>query len=328
MKRISNIYDKIISVDNLMLADRMARKGKKSSYGVMNHDKNREMNILNLHDILKRGQFKTSKYYIFLIKEPKEREIYQLPYYPDRIVHWAVMLQLEPIWMNVFTADSYSCIKGRGIHGAAKAVVNALKDSENTPYCLKLDIRKFYPSIDQDIMMGIIKKKIKCKQTLSLLDEIIHSTDQGLPIGNYISQYAANLYLTYFDHYLKEALMVKYYFRYCDDIVILGDDKGYLWKLFEQIKDYLLDNLKLTIKSNYQVFPVNNRGIDFVGYRFYQTHTILRKGIKKNMFRKRSRLRRMGISGKVYCMQMASYTGWINHQFVNGRHLMRKVNAA
>lgn len=97
MKRVNNIFDKIISVENLTEADRMARKGKKKSFGVVNHDKNKEQNILKLHESLKSGAFKTSTYNVFTVKDPKEREIYQLPYYPDRIVHWAIMLQLGTI---------------------------------------------------------------------------------------------------------------------------------------------------------------------------------------------------------------------------------------
>lgn len=327
MKRVNNIFDKIISVENLIEADRMARKGKKSSYGVTVHDRNKERNILDLHQLLKTGKYSTSEYKTFIITDPKEREIFCLPYYPDRIVHWAIMLQLEPIWMKVFTADSYSCIKGRGIHGAAKAVHKSLKDYEGTQYCFKLDIRKFYPSIDQHILMGIIEKKIKCRKTLFLLSDIICSTESGLPIGNYISQYAANLYLTYFDHYVKEQLKVKYYFRYCDDLVFLATTKDELHTLYEKIKDYLQDKLKLTIKSNYQIFPVDKRGIDFVGYRFYHTHCLLRKRIKQNMMRKHIALKKKSITGKDYKQQMAAYYGWLNQSFSSTKNLIKSIDA-
>ncbi|MDR1338620.1 MAG: RNA-directed DNA polymerase, partial [Prevotellaceae bacterium] len=177
-------------------------------------------NLLKLHETLKAGSFRTSKYTTFTIYEPKEREIFRLPYYPDRIVHHAVMNILEPVWLSIFTADTYSCIKYRGIHATAGKVKKALKDVEGTAYCLKLDIRKFYPSIDHDILKQIIRRKIKDIRLLALLDEIIDSAD-GVPIGNYLSQYFANLYLAYFDHYIKETEQVKYYFRYADDIVIL-----------------------------------------------------------------------------------------------------------
>lgn len=327
MKRINNIFESIISIDNLRLADEMARKGKKSSYGVRLHDRNREVNIMRIHNILKEGTYKTSPYKTFIIHEPKEREIFCLPYYPDRIVHWAVMLQLEKIWMNVFTTDSYSCIKGRGIHGAARKVAKAMRNVNSTKYCLKIDISRFYPSINQDIMMGIIKKKIKCVRTIKLMNEIIHSCDKGLPIGNYISQFAANLYLTYFDHWIKEVKKVRYYFRYCDDMVILSDNKDYLHSLLKEISEYVKNNLGLTVKGNYQVFPIDARGIDFVGYRFYHNRIMLRKGIKKNMMRKKFALDKLGITGKEYKMQMASFTGWAGQDFVSGRNLL-KLTAA
>ncbi|MDD5681368.1 MAG: reverse transcriptase domain-containing protein [Candidatus Omnitrophica bacterium] len=327
MKRINNIFENIISLENLRLADEMARRGKKSTYGVCLHDKNRERNILILHQTLKEGRFKTSPYKTFFIYEPKEREIFCLPYYPDRIVHWAIMLQLEKIWMNVFTTDTYSCIKGRGIHGAAKKIAKAMRNINETKYCLKLDISKFYPTIDQDIMMSIVHKKIKCVKTLALLDEIIHSSKQGLPIGNYISQFAANLYLTYFDHWIKEVMRVKYYFRYCDDIVILSNNKVHLHQLLKEIQEYIQNNLNLKVKSNYQIFPVDSRGIDFVGYRFYHNRVMLRKGIKKNMMRKKYALNKLGIEGKEYKRQMASYFGWPGQDFVSGRNLFKLIAA-
>lgn len=325
MKRVNNIFEKIISIDNLMLADEMARKGKKNTYGVRLHDKNRTANIERLHEVLKAGNYQTSEYKVFKVFEPKEREIYCLPYYPDRIVHWAIMLQLESIWMKVFTPDSYSCIKDRGIHGAARKVVKALKDTEQTTFCLKLDIKKFYPSINQDILMQIIERKIKCKKTLALLSNIIYSVNSGVPIGNYISQYAANLYLTYFDHWIKEVKGVKHYFRYCDDMVIFSPDKPYLHSLLNDIRQYLNDNLQLEVKSNYQVFPVSKRGVDFVGYKFYHTHTLIRKSIKKNMMRKNSRLQKRNIDNKIYKMQMAAYTGWLKQPFASTKNLLKKV---
>lgn len=267
MKRIGNLYEKICSIENLQLADEKARKGKLRTYGVIEHDKNREANLLKLRETLLNGTFHTSKYDVFTIYEPKEREIYRLPYFPDRILHHAIMNVLEPIWVSTFTADTYSCIKNRGIHAAAKKVKQALReDPEGTTFCLKLDIRKFYPSINHDVLKSILRRKLKDKRLLRLLDEIVGSAD-GVPIGNYLSQYFANLYLTYFDHWIKEKKGVKYYFRYADDIVILAPDKAYLHSLMGEIRAYLGD-LKLEVKWNWQVFPVAARGIDFVGYDF------------------------------------------------------------
>jgi retron-type reverse transcriptase len=138
-------------------------------------DKNKDKLLLDLQRKLINGEYETSEYYVFKIYEPKEREIFKLPYYPDRIVHHAIMNIMEPIWASAFVKGTYSCIRKRGIHKALKDVKFALKDEINTQYCLKLDIRKFYPSIDHDILKTIIRKKIKDKRLLSLLDEIIES---------------------------------------------------------------------------------------------------------------------------------------------------------
>lgn len=322
MKRISNLYDKIIDLDNLMMADEKARKGKMKSYGVKNHDANREANIANLHNTLLNRSFVTSQYDTFMIYDPKEREIFRLPYYPDRILHHAIMNVLEPVWLSVFTADTYSCIKGRGIHGVLRNLKRALRDTDNTKYCLKIDIRKFYPSIDHEVLKGIIRLKIKCNDTLALLDQIIDSAP-GVPIGNYLSQYFANLYLSYFDHYIKEQLGVKYYFRYADDMVFLHSDKAFLHDLLSKINDYMMNELKLSVKANHQVFPVDARGIDFVGYVFYHTHIMMRKSIKKNFCRKAAKLNKQDITAKEYKMKLSSWLGWGKH--CNSRNLFKKV---
>ncbi len=189
MKRIKNLYDEIISLENLQLADERARKGKIRSYGVQLHDKNREANLQRLHESLKSQTYKTSKYRIFKIYEPKEREIYQLHYFPDRITHHAIMNVLEPIWVSLFNKNTYSCIKNRGIHAAVKSVKHSLRcDVEGMKYCLKIDIRKFYPSIDHDVLKKVKRRKIKDVKLLWLLDEIIDSVPNGVPIGNYLSQ--------------------------------------------------------------------------------------------------------------------------------------------
>jgi retron-type reverse transcriptase len=313
MKRIGGLYDKICSIENLQLADEKARKGKLRSNGVITHDKNREENIIKLHNDLINGTFKTSKYDIFTIYEPKEREIYRLPYFPDRVVHHAIMNILEPIWVSIFTADTYSCIKNRGIHSAALNVKKALRDTEGTKYCLKIDIHKFYPSIDHDILKQILRRKIKDNRLLTLLDEIINSAN-GVPIGNYLSQYFANLYLSYFDHYLKEDKRVKYYFRYADDMVILHSDKQYLHDLFAEMQSYLSENLKLKIKENWQIFPVAARGIDFVGYVFYHSHTLLRKSIKQRFCRRLARInKRKSLTIEEFEHKICPWWGWAKY---------------
>lgn len=316
MKRIGNLYNKIYSFENLYLADSLSKKGKNKNLNIIEHNKNIEKNIIELYNILKNKCYKTSKYKTFSIFEPKERLIYCLPYFPDRIVHHAIMNILEPIFVLSFTKDTYSCIKKRGIHLAAKKLKKILlNDPDNTKYCLKLDIKKFYPSVNNEILKNLLRKKFKDKDLLKMLDEIIDSTN-GLPIGNYLSQYLANYYLSYFDHWLKEFKKVKYYFRYCDDMIILSNSKQELHSLLFDIRFYLDINLKLEIKSNYQIFPVDSRGINFVGYVFYHNYTRLRKTIKKNFIK-------MMVENKNK-KSFASYYGWVKH--CDGKNLIKKYN--
>lgn len=324
MKRYNNLFDKIVTLDNLYLADKRARRQKQHRPEIIEFDKSREKLLLDLQKKLINGEYRTSEYYIFKIYEPKEREIFKLPYYPDRIVHHAIMNIMEPIWVSSFVKGTYSCIKNRGIHKALKDVKHALKDEANTQYCLKLDVRKFYPSIDHAILKQLIRKKIKDKRLLSLLDEIIESA-QGVPIGNYLSQFFANLYLTYLDHWIKEQKKVRYYFRYADDIVILGRDKQELRDLFYNIQDYLNNKLKLNFKDNWQIFKVDSRGIDFVGYRIFHTHTFLRKSIKKKFCKKINKLnKKQNIDKDTYKQKICSYIGWI--KYCNGRNLLNKMS--
>lgn len=311
MKRLNNLYQTICSIENLRLADQKARKGKGNQYGIKVHDKNAEANLQKLHEQLINKTYKTSDYSTFKIYEPKERIISRLPFYPDRIVHHAIMNVLEKIFTDTFTADTYSCIKGRGIHGAANAVKEALKDVPGTQYCLKLDIKKFYPSIDHDILKALLRRKFKDRDLLWLLDEIIDSTS-GVPIGNYLSQYFANFYLSGFDHWLKEVKKVKYYFRYADDMIIPAATKEELHQLLLDIKAYLHDNLKLTVKGNHQVFPVAIRGIDFVGYIFFHTHIRIRKRNKQAFARRRHNPK-----------SVVAYMGLL--MYGNCRHLIKKV---
>jgi retron-type reverse transcriptase len=314
VKRLNNLYEQITSLANLQEADRKAQQGKANQYGVIKHNQNREANLLVLQDLLQSKTYRTSTYDVFTVHEPKERIVYRLPYFPDRITHHAIMNVLEPIFVRTFTADTYSCIKQRGIHALLNKLKRDLNDTEGTRYCLKFDIKKFYPSVDHYTLKQLLRRKFKDKDLLWLLDEIIDSAP-GLPIGNYLSQYLANFYLTYFDHWLKEEKRVKYYYRYADDVVILGSNKRELHQLLEDIKLYL-EELKLEAKENHQVFPVAARGIDYVGYVFYHTHIRLRKQIKKNFARKLAKRK----APAPWC---ASYLGWLSH--CNGKHLTKKL---
>lgn len=305
MKRYGYLFDKIWDLENINLADKNARKGK-HRLEIKFHDL-RENDNIKLSKKIKSGNYKTSRYQTFKIYEPKERVIYKLPYYPDRITHHAIVNVLGPIWTKMFIANTYANIKHRGIKLAVNDVKKALRDRYNTKYCLKVDIRKYYPSINHDVLYNIISKKIKDQNVLVLLKEIIYSTD-GLPIGNYLSQYFANLYLNELDHKIKEVWRTKYYFRYADDMIFLSSNKNelhnILYCLIEELK-----LLKLELKSNYQIFPVEVRGIDFLGYRFFHNKTKLRKSIRNRIFRKI--YKHKNIAYDSLKRKLSSYKGWL-----------------
>ncbi len=313
-------------MDNIREAHRNARRGKAHYKEVKMVDANPEKYFGIIQEQLKNKTYQTSQYTVFTRRDQgKERVIYRLPYFPDRIVHHCIMQVVEPIWTKVFIRDTYSSLKNRGVHDGVRRIHKALKgDPEGTSYCLKMDVRKFYPSINHDVLRGIVREKLKDPDLLWILDEVIRSNPDGVPIGNYLSQYFGNLYLTGIDHWIKETLRCKYYYRYCDDLVILHHDKKFLHSAREQIQEKL-EELKLTLKGNWQVFPVDIRGIDFLGYRFYHTHTLLRKRVAKQMIRKmnicHTQLEKMK-PVKILSRTM-SYYGWQKH--ANAWNLFTKL---
>jgi RNA-directed DNA polymerase len=339
MKRYSGLHDKLCTIENIEVADDNARKNKNKKYGINKHDKNRQYENEDLVDKLFNLKYKTSKYSLYKIYEPKERIIYRLPYYPDRIAHHAIMNVVKYIWTKSFIHNTYSCIEGRGIHLCANNLKRDLRKYPNeTKYCLKLDIRKFYPSIPHNGLKKCIRKKIKDKDFLMILDEIIDSTDNvrdvsskltnkigiGVPIGNYLSQYFANLYLSELDHLCKEELKCKFYYRYADDIVILSDDKDFLHKVLIYIKLYV-HTIGLKVKDNYQIYPVDSRGINFVGYVFYHTHTLIRKSIKYKIIRLVNSYLNREIDKKEFKVRMCAYYGWLKH--ADAKNLLYKIQS-
>jgi len=311
MKRIGNLYEKIIGIDNLYKAERRARRGKSKRSDVSKYVENLDSNILELHLQLLSETYKTGEYYYFTIFEPKKRCISRLPY-RDRIIHHAILLIIEPILLRSFISQTYNCIKRRGIIKQYRYIIKCLKDVENTKFCLKIDIKRFYPSINRDILKTKLRRKFKDKRLLNLLDNIIDS-HSGLPLGLYTSQWMANFYLSQFDHWIKEDCKIKYYARYCDDIIILAGNKEYLHKIKKDIIYYLSDNLDLQL-SKYQVFPVNIRGIDVLGYVFYHNYIKLRKSIKLKWIRM--------LKTNKNKHSVASYNGWLS--YCNSVNLQRK----
>jgi hypothetical protein len=284
MKRIGNLFEKIIDINNLVRAHNNARRRKTNYKEVKMVDSDILGYCTKIQKMLVDKTYTTSKYKTFkIIDRGKERDICELPYYPDRIIQWAALQVIEDIFCKHFIGQTYAAIPKKGTHAALKKVQTFMEDKAGAAYCLKLDVKKFFPNINKGILKTLLRRKIKCRDTLWLLDDVVDSYDNGIPIGNYTSQYFGNFYLSFFDHWLKEEKHVKYYLRYMDDIVILHDSKEYLHQLRSEIDAYLAEQLGLTIKENWQVFPTFTRGIDFVGYRCFGTYTLLRNSTKKRL---------------------------------------------
>lgn len=315
MKRYGNLWQQVCSLENIMLAHQRARRGKKHYTEVKMVDADPIRYCQEIRKLLVNKTFRNSEYVILFKREPpKEREIWKLPYFPDRIIHHCLVNVLEPIWMKTYIRDTYAAMPGRGIHDGVKRVRQALRDEPGTRYCLKMDVRKFYQSINHEVLRRVVRKKIKDREVLWLLDAIIQSAP-GVPIGNYTSQHFGNLLLSELDHWIKETLKARHYFRYCDDLVILGPDKARLHEWRQRIAKYLA-GLKLEMKGNWQVFPVSARGLDFLGYRFFHGYTLVRKSIV-------SRFKRRFLSGHNH-RSMASYNGWL--LWANTHNLRQKYN--
>ena len=321
-KGTGNLFEQVVSIDNLRkAAERAMENADHRTLSMREYLSNKEGKLKELSDLLRTGNYKTGKYYKFTVKEPKERTISALPFYPDRIVHHACMAVLLPIWMKKFTADTYNCLKGRGTHGFVKALRATLdSDKEGTKYTLQIDIRHFYESINHEHLKSVLKWSIKDKRLLQLLYEIIDSESDGVPIGNYLSQFFATLDLTPFDHYVKEQIKAKHYFRYCDDMVFFAATKEELWRIFRTVKEYM-ESIGLTIKPNYRVFPTA-LGLDVVGYVFYPTHTRWRKRTKIRFEKKCRRARTKGKSGMAFKKSIGAYLGLM--KYCNSYRLRRK----
>lgn len=347
MKRYGNLYKKICDIDNLRLAHQNARRGKGWYKEVKEVDENLEYYLKLLQGMLVEHTYKTSEYEEFYKDDGnKVRKIYKLPYFPDRICQWAILQVIEPYLLKNFTADTYSAIPNMGIHKALGKLKKAMwNDAEECRYCLKLDVKHYYQSINHEILKQKYSKLFKDKELLWLLNEIIDSVataeiedlqeiylsekvdaNTGIPIGNYLSQYSGNYYLSSFDHWIKEEKKVKYYFRYMDDIVIFGRTKEELRTLRKEIAIYFNAELKLQIKDNWQIFPAYIRGVDFLGYRTFFNYSLLRKSTCKVMKQKMTAIKKKIENGGVisYSEQCCinSYKGWLKH--CNSFHLQRK----
>ncbi len=282
-------YDNIISIENLLNAWQNFKRNKKNKKDVQVFERDLMKNILELFNDLKNKTYKHSSYTHFKINDPKPRDIHKAEV-RDRLVHHLLYEFLYPFFNNTFISDSYSCRLDKGTHkGLHKFRSYTLKVSKNkTKACfvLKCDIKKFFANINHDILKEILINKIKDKDLLNLISNIIDSFPEGLPLGNLTSQLLVNIYMNEFDQYMKHKLKVKYYIRYADDFVILNNDRLYLENLIIEIDKFLKEKLKLELHPKKVSIESVYSGVDFLGWIDFSSHRVLRNTTKRRMFKK------------------------------------------
>ena len=315
------MFEDIISVNNLLLAWREFIDGKKKKPDVQEFQSHLMMNILALHEELINGQYQHGPYHEFRINDPKPRTIHKATV-RDRLVHRAIYRKLYPFFDKAFIADSFSCRVGKGTHRAIQRFEHfarvVSKNHTRTCWVLKCDIRKFFHSIDQAVLLEILDKRITDKRIRNLLREIIGSFPAGLPLGNLTSQLFCNVYLHQFDRFMKQGLKVKYYIRYADDFVLLSHNKEELESLILPIGDFLQQNLGLSLHPDKVFIKTIASGVDFLGWIQFIDHRVLRTTTKKHMFR------RIVATNKEETAY--SYLGMLSHG--NGRKLQESIMAS
>jgi retron-type reverse transcriptase len=271
MKRFGNLFEKVVTFDNLLLAANKTLRGQKHKPAAARFFYDLEPELLHLQEELESGSWKPRPYRVFTICEPKPRQICASDL-RDRVVHHAICNVLDPIFERRMIHDSYACRVGKGSHAA---VERARRFARRAGYYLQCDVKKYFASIEHDALKTLLRRILKDKRLLELLDRIIeHSPPgtepgRGLPIGNLTSQYFANIYLGELDHFVKEQLRIAGYLRYMDDWLIFGDDKAALHEALASVRDFLDERLKLELKEEgIRIAPVTV-GISFLGFRIY-----------------------------------------------------------
>lgn len=321
-KRKGNLWPELVSKENITEAYRNSRRSKAYRPDVRAVDADPEPYILEAQRLLVEKEYRTSDYRMFEIHEKgKTRLVADLPYFPDRIIHWALIQVLHETIMRNLIPQTYAALPGRGAHQGLETLKRYLKDPQ-ARYYLKLDIRKFFPSIDKTVMMDKLRARIKDEDVLQLCEVVIHEyPGDGLPIGNYTSQYFANFYLSDLDHEMKERFHARWYLRYMDDIIVLGWSKAWLRRALERIRS-IIAPWGLEVKGNWCIRPVEE-GIDWVGYVTYPDHVLLRKRTKVRLKRACRRIRADWDGGAEPTESdlgtLASYHGCL--VWCDGRHL-------
>lgn len=285
MKRAGNLFDLIVAYDNLTLAFWKAQRGKAARDEIIRYRENLQNNLLDMRSRLMENSFPIGVYHYFKITDPKERLICAASF-NERILHHAIMNICEPVFERYAIYDTYACRKLKGSHNAVR---RARTFAGKSRYYLKLDIAKYFDSVDHAILIDRLWRIYKDTRLMELFDKIISSYEtnhgKGLPIGNLTSQHFANFYLGFFDHYIKEQLKSRLYIRYMDDFLLFGESKDEMKSHLKAIRAFLRSELKLELKNDIRLNK-NAEGIEFLGYRVYPDKIRLSKKSAKRFKRK------------------------------------------
>lgn len=318
------LYDQIIDIKNLYTAAYQCQRGKRSNPEVIKFMLNLDLSISYIRAELKNDTFKPQGYKHFYVFEPKRRLI-SAPTFKDRVLHRSIYNVLYPIYDKLFIYDSYACRIAKGTHAGAdraQKFIRLLAKDNKMVFALKADIKHYFSSIDHQILKRLISRRISCKRTLELLNIIIDSSPTkldgvGIPLGNLTSQLFANIYLHELDFFVKHHLKEPYYIRYMDDFVILSNDKKHLNYLKAKITSFLNSELRLETNNKTQIFPINTtkgRSLDFLGYRIYKTHRLLRKSSVKRMKTKLKRFQKLYAANEIQLKDInPCIQSWLGH---------------
>ena len=318
-RTIKNCFYKNLTFEKLLNAHLRARDQKTSKKELILFEMNLENNIVNLLNQLKTGRYRIGKYRTFYVTEPKLRKIQVLPYV-DRIVHqWYVEEFIKPYIVPKFIKDTFACIVCRGTHKAVETIQHYMQIYQRNVgsyWILKCDIRKYFYSINPQILFNILKRQISDKKLLDFTYHLINDRREeplGIPIGNYTSQFFANIYLNELDQYIKHILKVKYYVRYMDDFILLLPDKNTCKEYKAKIEAFLKENLELELNHKSRYYPCN-QGVNFCGFRIWPTHRLLRKHCKTKIKRHVNKWNKLWNEGKLdFTIAMPSLQSWMGH---------------
>ena len=275
MKRYGNMFDSTFNRENLNPAYMDARRGKRKKRACFEFEKNLGNNLNDLHKEIHSGEYRPMPYFKFTVYEPKERVIYA-PAFRDIVVQHAIYRIIYPVFDKTFINSSFACRKGFGTHKASDYTQQALRGCAGDAYTLKLDIRKFFYSIDRAVLRKLIEQKIKDQRLVDMMMVFAHIDEpKGIPIGNLLSQIYALIYLNPLDHFIKRNLMVKKYVRYVDDFILIGITRDQCLEYKRKIVQFLADELGLVLSKS-TIAKVKS-GLNFVGYRTWRSRRVIRK---------------------------------------------------